>query len=68
MWEMHFDLQALTHLDAPHPLLALEFLAVLQPMDGGHGVAACGTAELDGVRRWHCQKPLLHAIRPGPVR
>lgn len=55
------------HLDAAHPLLSLELLAVLQPVDGWRWVSGRSTAEFDSVGSRNSQKLLVHPVRPGPI-
>lgn len=56
-----------SHLDAAHPLLSLELLAVLQPVDTWGRVSRSGTTELDSVCGWNSQKFFVHPVRPRPV-
>lgn len=54
------------YLDAPDPVLSLEFFAILQPVNGGSWVSTCWTSEANGVGGRNCQQLLLHLIWPGP--
>ena len=44
-----------TYLHAPHAMLPSEFLAILQPGDGGGGVASSCTVEAYRAGGWHSQ-------------
>lgn len=57
-----------TYLDAPHAMLPSEFLAILQPGDGGGGVASSCTVEANCAGGWHSQQFHIHTVWPSPVR
>ena len=57
-----------TYLDAPHAMLPSEFLAILQPGDGGGGVASSCTVEANSAGGWHSQQFHIHTVWPSPVR
>lgn len=52
-----------SYLEAAHPLLALELLAILQPVDSGRGLPRGGTAEFDSVGGRDSQQLLVHPLR-----
>ena len=56
-----------THPNASNAVLPVEVLSILEPADGGHGVACSWTAELDGVPSRHRMQFLLHALGVRPV-
>lgn len=57
-----------TYPDAPHAMLPSEFLAILQPGDGGSGVASSCTVEAYSAGGWHSQQFPIHTVWPSPVR
>ena len=57
-----------TYLDAPHAMLPLEFLALLQPGDGGGRVASSCTVEAYHAGGWHSQQFHIHTVWLSLVR
>lgn len=57
-----------TYFDAPHAMLPSEFLAILQPGDGGGGVASGCTVEAYSAGSWHSQQFHIHTVWSSPVR